>query len=117
MHLPADADVGALRRESGAALMIGVSAHSIGDARRAATAGADYVTLSPVFVTPSKPGYGPALGEQGLRDAAARLRIPLIALAGVTEANADLCLAADLPNAPGDGPFWRPVWVDRPPLR
>jgi thiamine-phosphate pyrophosphorylase len=94
VHLQAGAPVKRARRKLGDAALIGVSAHSIAEAEAAQAAGADYVTLSPIFLTPSKPGYGPALGEQGMRDAAARLTIPLIALAGVTDANADLCLAA-----------------------
>ena len=40
------------------------------DVAAAAAAGADYVTLSPIFLTESKPGYGPALGIEALRVAA-----------------------------------------------
>jgi thiamine-phosphate pyrophosphorylase len=41
----------------------------------------DYVTLSPVFLTPTKPGYGPALGP----DEAARWAgsVPWLALGGI----------------------------------
>ena len=41
--------------------------------------GADYVTLSPIFATASKPGYGPALGLASL--AAARAVVVVGALA------------------------------------
>ena len=57
-------------------------------------AGADYVTLSPVFLTDSKPGYGPALGLDALAAAAAAAPGPIIALAGITPDNAASCLAA-----------------------
>ena len=74
--------------------LIGVSAHNLDEAERAAEDGADYVTLSPIFPTASKPGYGPALGLDGLRHVAARLAIPVIALGGVGEDNAAACLEA-----------------------
>ena len=57
-------------------------------------AGADYVTASPVFVTASKSGYGPALGLDGLACIVAAARGPVVALGGVTEGNAAACLAA-----------------------
>jgi thiamine-phosphate pyrophosphorylase len=57
-------------------------------------AGADYVTLSPVFLTESKPGYGPALGLEGLAAAVAAAKGPVIALAGITAANAAACIRA-----------------------
>jgi len=57
-------------------------------------AGADYVTVSPVFLTASKPGYGPALGLDGLAHIAAGAPGPVIALGGITPANAGLCLSA-----------------------
>jgi thiamine-phosphate pyrophosphorylase len=57
-------------------------------------AGADYVTLSPIFASASKPGYGPALGLAGLAACVAACAGPVIALGGVTAATAPLCLAA-----------------------
>ena len=74
--------------------LIGVSAHDLDEARRAAEAGADYITLSPIFPSASKPGYGPALGLDGLRRVAARLAIPIVALGGVGADNAAACLEA-----------------------
>ena len=59
----------------------------------AAAAGADYVTLSPIYLTDSKPGYGPALGIEALR-AAAGHGIPVLALGGITVATAAACVAA-----------------------
>lgn len=99
VHLPgiAAAEVAAVvsaaRQRLGPATLIGISAHSQGDVTTAAAAGADYVTLSPIFLTESKPGYGPALGIAAIRDAVAA-RIPVLALGGITAANAGLCLAA-----------------------
>ena len=61
MHLPSDGDPIAARALLPQAL-IGASAHSAEEAAALLRAGADYVTVSPVFATESKPGYGPALG-------------------------------------------------------
>ncbi|WP_457255122.1 thiamine phosphate synthase [Pedococcus sp. P5_B7] len=48
-------------------VLVGRSCHDEDDLRRAANEGCDYVTLSPVAATGSKPGYGPALGVDGVR--------------------------------------------------
>ena len=73
VHLPGGGDPAAARRHLPQGL-IGVSAHSADEAAALLRAGADYVTLSPIFLTDSKPGYGPALGLDGLAAAAARRR-------------------------------------------
>lgn len=44
----------------------------------------DYVTLSPIYPTATKPGYGPALGAAGA--AALAGRVPWLALGGVDSA-------------------------------
>ena len=74
--------------------LIGVSAHAPGEAAALIAAGADYVTISPVFLTGSKPGYGPALGLGGLAAAVAAAAGPVVALAGISPANAPSCIAA-----------------------
>ena len=94
VHLPQGRPVDAARRGMGAAALIGVSAHSLAEAEAAAAAGADYLTLSPIFATDSKPGYGPALGPGGLKPIAEAVSIPVLALAGVSAANVGDCLAA-----------------------
>ena len=85
--------IAAARAGLGVEALAGISAHTMSDIRAAAAAGADYATLSPIFASPSKPGYGPALGLGGLR-AAAGLGLPVIALGGVDSGNARRCLAA-----------------------
>ncbi|MBM2619197.1 thiamine phosphate synthase [Actinoplanes sp. LDG1-06] len=53
----------------------------------------DYVTLSPVFPTATKPGYGPALGPS--RAAGLAGAVPWLALGGVTSAaEVKECVAA-----------------------
>lgn len=71
---------------------IGYSAHSGAEARRAAAAGADYVTLSPIHATTSKPGVR-AQGTGWLRESLIGLDIPTLALGGVTPGNTEEILA------------------------
>ena len=71
-------------------LVVGRSCHSADELERAASDGCDYATLSPIFASPSKPGYGPALGLDALRNAP----LPVYALGGVDPARARACVDA-----------------------
>ena len=93
VHLPAGASVAAARARLGADMLIGISAHGSDDVATAHAQGADYVTLSPIYPTASKPGYGPALGLAGLARAS-RLGIPVVALGGITVERAADCRRA-----------------------
>ncbi|RBY76454.1 thiamine phosphate synthase [Geodermatophilus sp. TF02-6] len=73
--------------------LVGRSCHSAAELRGAREEGCDWVLLSPVFPTRSKPGYGPALGVEGF----ARLQPlgpPAYALGGVRPADVPALLAA-----------------------
>lgn len=93
VHLPGGSDPATARRLLPQRL-IGVSAHSPPEAAAQLAAGADYVTLSPIFLTVSKPGYGPALGLDALAQAARLCAGPVVALGGIDEANLAACLRA-----------------------
>jgi thiamine-phosphate pyrophosphorylase len=93
VHLPSGSNPGAARARLPHAL-IGASAHSAAEASALLRAGADYVTASPVFITASKPGYGPALGLEGLASIVAHASGPVVALGGITAENAARCLSA-----------------------
>jgi thiamine-phosphate pyrophosphorylase len=93
VHLPSGADPAAARERLRGRL-IGASAHSAAEAAMLLRSGADYVTVSPVFLTASKPGYGPAVGLDGLARAAAAAAGPVLALGGITAGNAASCIAA-----------------------
>jgi len=69
--------------------LIGRSCHSRADTERAAAQGCTYATLSPVFASPSKPGYGPALTPSAFAD----LPLPTWALGGIDATNACRCIA------------------------
>jgi thiamine-phosphate pyrophosphorylase len=91
IHLPAQGSIAEARRALGAEALIGISAHGVPELAAAAAAGADYATLSPIFLTRSKPGYGPALGLDALR---AHWPLPVLALGGIDGGNAAACLEA-----------------------
>jgi thiamine-phosphate pyrophosphorylase len=93
VHVPGGGSPDAVRARLPGAL-IGASAHSADEAVALLRAGADYVTVSPVFMTASKPGHGPALGLEGLASIAARSPGPVVALGGITPENAAQCVAA-----------------------
>ncbi len=63
--------------------IIGRSCHALGDVRQAEFEKAGYVTISPVFETESKPGYGPPIGLAGLSRIVRQAHVPVYALGGV----------------------------------
>ena len=73
-------------------LIVGVSTHSIEGARRAETQGADFITFSPIYETPSKANYGPPQGLDLLRQATQAVRLPVLALGGITLHRVPECL-------------------------
>ena len=73
----------AARKAAGKAMLIGVSAHSIGEAKKAEEEGADFITLGPIFETPSKIKYGPPLGPGLLRETREKISIPVFAIGGI----------------------------------
>jgi thiamine-phosphate pyrophosphorylase len=88
VHLDAHGDVRAARGLLGARAWVSISTHGMEKIEAAAASGADAVTLSPIFLTASKPGYGPGLGLETLSAAAALSPIPIIALGGIEDAAA-----------------------------
>ena len=87
VHVRDIGGVARARRALGSSALIGLSAHSLADVTKAQRAGADYVTLSPIYETTSKPGYGPALGIEAVQ-LAAKANIAIIGLGGISADNA-----------------------------
>jgi thiamine-phosphate pyrophosphorylase len=75
------------RRLLGPDRLLGVSTHSVEEARRAAADGADFVVFGPVFTTPSKVAYGPPQGLQHLTTVVRAVHIPVIAIGGIDHTN------------------------------
>jgi thiamine-phosphate pyrophosphorylase len=74
--------------------LIGVSCHTIDAVRAAEGEGADYVVFGPVFAPISKSTDLPPRGLKGLAEASRAVRIPLVALGGITRQNAKECVLA-----------------------
>jgi thiamine-phosphate pyrophosphorylase len=74
--------------------LIGASCHSVEAVRAAERDGADYVIFGPVFATPSKEKFGAPLGINLLAEASKAVRIPVLAIGGITEENARECFAS-----------------------
>ncbi len=81
-------------RDEGKDFVIGVSCHSLEAARAAASGGADYLFFGPVFATPSKAAFGAPQGLERLGEVCRAVSIPVLAIGGITLANASDCLAA-----------------------
>ncbi len=79
--------VDAVRRMVKNELLIGVSTHNIKEAMDAQGKGADFITLGPVFDTPSKRKYGTPVGLEVLRKAKDRLEIQVFAIGGIKSHN------------------------------
>ena len=77
-----------------AEFLVGVSCHSLEEAREAASAGASYIFFGPVFETPSKRGFGRPQGLERLAEISTSVTIPVIAIGGVDEVNAPACVRA-----------------------
>jgi len=73
-------------------LIVGVSTHSLEGAHLAETQGADYITFSPIYETPSKASYGPPQGLDSFRQVTQAVRLPVLALGGITLHRVPECL-------------------------
>ncbi len=82
------------RRILGPAAVIGFSVETLAQADAAADLEVDYLGVSPIFSTPTKPDTGPAWGLGGLRDLRRRTDRPLVAIGGIGADNAAAVLDA-----------------------
>ncbi len=89
-----DMPVPEVRRLAGDRLLVGVSTHSLAEARAAVEAGADVCGVGAMFPTALKPGIAPG-GAAYLREYLAHFgRVPHLAIGGITPANCGLLAAA-----------------------
>jgi thiamine-phosphate pyrophosphorylase len=94
VHLPGHGFPVAEVRRAYPELLIGASCHDVSELRAAETGGADFAVFGPVFAPLSKAGERPPLGVEKLGEAARAVKIPVLALGGITAENAAECLAA-----------------------
>jgi thiamine-phosphate pyrophosphorylase len=78
----------AARRIIGSARWLGVSTHNPEQLAEADKTSADYLAIGPVFATRSKANPDPVVGLEGIRRARELTRKPLVAIGGITRANA-----------------------------
>lgn len=84
-----------------AGFLIGVSCHSLDDVVQAEREGADYVVFGPVFDPLSKASDLPARGVGELGRVSRAVRIPVLALGGITWENAASCVEAGAAGVAG----------------
>ena len=92
VHLGRDDEGVELALEAG--LMVGRSATSPEEAKRAEDDGAGYIGAGPVWATPSKPDADRPIGLDGLRAISEAVEIPVIAIGGIDPTNARDCIDA-----------------------
>lgn len=76
------------RRVIGPKFWLGVSTHNPDQLNEADSTSADYLAIGPVFATSSKLNPDPVAGLEGVRQARALTRKPLVAIGGITRGNA-----------------------------
>ena len=72
-----------VRRMVGGKMIVGVSVESVDDALAAERDGADYVSVSPVYPTPTKTDTAPGLGPEGVAAIRAAVQCPVVAIGGL----------------------------------
>lgn len=86
------------RKILGTSKIIGISAESVNDAIEAEQGGADYIGISPVFLTTTKSDIATPLGLDGVTRIRGLVNIPLVGIGGISKTN-----VADVIRAGADG--------------
>lgn len=73
--------------------IIGLSTHSLSQAKEAQKSGADYISVGPIFATPTKPEYK-AVGLDLIKKVKRAIKIPFVAIGGIDASNIDEILSA-----------------------
>jgi thiamine-phosphate pyrophosphorylase len=82
-----DLPVAEARRLVGDALLVGRTCRTLDEARAAIAAGADHVGYGPIFPSRTKPLPVPPRGLDALREVAAALGAPVVAISGIDLSN------------------------------
>jgi thiamine-phosphate pyrophosphorylase len=106
VHLPsASFPIDRVRRIAPAHFLIGVSCHTEQELLEAEQGGADFLVLSPIFLSPSKAEPQPPLGLERFTRMAAKVRVPVLALGGVSHRSVPLCQRAGAAGVAGISMF------------
>lgn len=94
-HLPAGSPASRVwRPTTPQGFLLGVSCHTLDEVRAAEDQGADYAVFGPVFPPRSKATALEPRGIEGFAQAVRAVHIPVLALGGITAANAEDCRQA-----------------------
>jgi thiamine-phosphate pyrophosphorylase len=74
--------------------LVGVSCHSLEEAREAENSGASYIFFGPIFDSPAKKVFGAPQGVSRLAEICGLVGIPVIAIGGVDQESGGECLRA-----------------------
>ena len=75
--------VDAARKIVGTSMLIGVSTHSLDEAKAAEAGGADFITFGPIYETPSKVKYHAPVGIDAIIELKNEVDMPIFALGGI----------------------------------
>ena len=102
-----DIDAADARAIVGAERIVGVSTHSVVQARIAARLPVDYLAIGPVFPTTTKANPDPVVGLGGVREVRGEIgALPLVAIGGVTIGNAGDAIGAGADSVAVIGDLW-----------
>jgi len=93
VHVGQDMSTQETRNIIGPSMILGKTTHHVAQGLEAIREGADYISVGPVYATPTKPGR-PAVGLAYVREAVRKLDIPFVAIGGIDLGNIDDVLAA-----------------------
>jgi thiamine-phosphate pyrophosphorylase len=103
-----------VRNAFGDKFLIGVSTHSLAEARAARADGADFAVFGPIFDTPAKEKYGEPQGLKQLEAITAELgTFPVLALGGISVERIADCIRAGAQGIAAIRMFDDPSQLDR----
>jgi len=91
-----DMPIDEARKILGPQKIIGASVFTLEEAKIAEALGADYLSLSPIFVTKTKPELTQHLGIKGIRRLREAVKIPVVGIGSMSESNAYEAVKAGL---------------------
>ncbi len=83
------------RKLLGGKKIIGVTVHSVKEAKEAQRLGADYLGVSPIFATSTKQDAGKPVGIALLKKIRKEVSIPIVAIGGINLSNAPQVIRAE----------------------
>lgn len=89
-----DMPYGIARKILGDKKIIGLTVHNLKEAYKAEKMGADYIGISPIFETKTKPDAGKPKGLNLIKEVKQKIKIPFVAIGGINESNIKTVLKA-----------------------